>query len=149
MVGEDDVSGEPPVTAASAVSPQSAWMVLFGLFGAALTAWIWASACTAQPSATFLEDQAKSIGFFLCVFVFLPAVLVRKRPVQGLRELSCVLPLYVVGLVPPVASMTLGWNGGWLLGIAGAATGAAVGAAAGWLFSQWTLPEIENRPSVH
>jgi hypothetical protein len=146
---ENDVAGGPPVAATPpVVSPQSAWMVLFGLFGAALTAWIWASACPAKPLATFLEDQAKSIGFLLCIFVFLPAVLVRKRPLQGLRELSCVIPLYFVGLVAPVASMTVGWEGGWILGSAGAAAGAGAGAAAGWLFNRWTLPETENRPSV-
>jgi hypothetical protein len=44
--------------------------------------------------------------------------------------------------------MMVGWTGGWVLGSWGAAVGAAAGAAAGWLFSQWTLPEIQNRPSV-
>ncbi len=146
-MAEDDVPDERSVGAA-VVAPRSPWVLLFGLFGAALTAYVWASACPAKPLATFLEDQAESIGFLLCIFVFMPAVLVRKMPFQGLRELSCVVPLYLVGLVVPVASMTVGWEGGWILGIAGAAVGAGAGAAAGWLFVRWTLPDIENRHSA-
>jgi hypothetical protein len=33
-----------------------------------------------------------------------------------------------------------------MLGTAGAAGGLAAGVAMGWLFTRWTLPEIENRP---
>jgi len=54
--------------------------------------------------------------------------------------------MYVVGNLPAVASMTLAWEGGWILGIAGAAARAVAGAVAGWLFARWTLPNIENRP---
>jgi hypothetical protein len=41
--------------------------------------------------------------------------------------------------------MTVGWEGGWLLGIAGAAAGAAAGAVTGWLFARWTLPDLVKR----
>jgi hypothetical protein len=54
-------------------------------------------------------------------------------------------PFYLVELVPPVASTTVTWEGGWVLGIAGAAAGVAAGAATGWLFTRWTLPDIKNR----
>jgi hypothetical protein len=50
-----------------------------------------------------------------------------------------------VELVPPVASTTAAWEGGWVLGVAGAAAGAAAGTATGWLFLRWILPEVEKQ----
>ena len=38
-------------------------------------------------------------------------------------------------------SMTMEWEGGWILGIAGA----PVGAAFGWLFNRWIMPEYDKR----
>src|SRR5262249_17535676 len=70
----------------------------------------------------------------------------RGRLLRRLREPLCLVPFYLVKLVPPVASIAVEWEGGWILGFAGAAAGAATGAAMGWLFTRWTLPEIENRP---
>jgi hypothetical protein len=142
---ESAVPGEPPAAATPpVVSPQSAWMVLFALVGAAFCAYDWATECPAKPLATFLEVQARTIGYFLVIFAVAGA-LGRGRPLHGLRELVYLLPFYLVGLIPNVASMTVGWQGGWLLGIAGAAVGAPAGTAAGWLFARWALPEVENR----
>jgi len=145
-VAVDDVPGGPPVGgAAPADAPRAPWVVLFALFGAALTAYHWASACPAKPLATFWMDQARTIGLLLFAFG-LPSVLARRSPLPDLRNFALpVAPLFLVGLVPSVASITVGWGGGWLLGIAGAAAGVAAGSAAGWLFTRWTLPDIENR----
>jgi hypothetical protein len=41
--------------------------------------------------------------------------------------------------------MTGAWEGGWLLGVAGAAVGAAAGAVKGWLFNRWIMPEYDKR----
>jgi hypothetical protein len=85
------------------------------------------------------------IGYFLVIFAV--GALANRRPLLGLRATLYLVPLYLVNLVPPVASMTVGWEGGWILGLAGAAAGAAGGVAAGWLLTRWTLPDIEkNRP---
>jgi hypothetical protein len=120
-------------------------MVLFGMFGAALIAWSWASTHTAKPIDAFLVDQAKSLGLWLCIFV-LPGVLARKNPLTDLRTFALPLaPWYLVGLVPPVVAMTVEWEGGWFLGIGGAAMGAVSGVLVGWLFARWTLPDIEIR----
>jgi hypothetical protein len=54
-------------------------------------------------------------------------------------------PLPLVLLVPPVALLMVGWEGGWVLGIAGATVGAAAGAAQGWLFNRWIMPEYDKR----
>jgi hypothetical protein len=144
LVAEDDVAGGPPVAAAApGVASRSPWVVLFALFGAALTADSWASACPAKPLATFLEAQARAIGLILFVFA-LAGALGRGRPFHGLREPLFLVPLYLVTLVPHIASMTVGWEGGWIPGIAGAAAGVAAGAVVGRLFTRWTLPEIEN-----
>jgi hypothetical protein len=40
-----------------------------------------------------------------------------------------------------VASLTVGWHGGWVVGIAGA----AAGAASGWLYNRWLMPEFKKR----
>ena len=146
LVAEDDVPGGRPVGAAApVVALRSPWVVLFALFGAALIAYHWATACPAKPLATFFVDQAKAIGWLLIVFA-LPGALLRKNPLPELRNYALPwAPMYLVGLVPAVVSMTVGWEGGWILGIAGAAAGAAAGAVAGWLFTRWTLPDIENR----
>jgi hypothetical protein len=120
-------------------------VVLFALFGAALTACHWATAYPAKPLATFLVEQSRLIGMMLFV-IALPGALARRNPVSGVRNFVIPLaPLYLALLVPHVASMAVGWEGGWVLGIAGAAVGVVAGAAAGWLFTRWTLPDIENR----
>src|SRR5207244_2674690 len=87
---------------------------------------------------------ARAIGLLLFIFAFAGA-LGRGRPFHGLRVALFLVPLYLVGLVPPVASMTVGWEGGWALGIAGAAAGAAAGAVNGWLFKCWIMPEYDKR----
>jgi len=94
-----------------------------------------------------LGDEGRTIGSLLFSFA-LPAALIGRSPFPELRNYALPwAPMYLMGeLVPAVASMTVGWEGGWILGIAGAAAGAAAGAVAGWLFAQWTLPDIESRP---
>jgi hypothetical protein len=145
---KDDVRDKPQVVAAEPVSPRAAWMVLFGLFGAALTAYIWAGARPAKPLDTFLEDQARTLGFWLLAFVVPGALANWRKTFQGLRFPLLLLPVHVVAeLVPSVVAMTVGWEGDWTLGIAGALAGAAAGAATGWLFNRWMLPQTENYPS--
>ena len=143
---ENDVPAGPPVTAAAPVAlPQSTLVVLGALFGAALIAYEWASACPARPLAEFLVAQAWGIGFLLFMFG-LAGALGKGRPWHGLREPLYIVPLFLMGQVPLVAAMTVGWDGGWFHGIAGTAAGAAAGAAAGWLLTRWALPpETENR----
>jgi hypothetical protein len=120
-------------------------MVLFAVFGAALIAWDWSSASSAKPLDAVLVNQAKALGLLLFAVV-LPGILARKNPLHDLRNFGLpVAPWYLVELVPQIGSMTVGWEGGWLLGIAGAAVGAAAGVVVGWLFARWTLPDIENR----
>lgn len=144
-MAENNAPGGPPADAAApAVAPRAPWMVLFALFGAGLTAYHWASTFPVKPLATFLLNQAWGIGLALLTFS-LPGLLQRKSPLRELRNF--VLPwasLYLVGLVPFVASMTVEWEGGWLLGIAGTAAGAAAGAVTGWVFARWTLPDLEK-----
>jgi hypothetical protein len=41
--------------------------------------------------------------------------------------------------------MTVGWEGGWVLGVAGAVVGAAGGTLKGWLFNRWIMPEYDKR----
>ena len=144
-MAENDVpGGSPDAGAAPDDVPQSAWVVLFVLLGAGLNAWNWASACTPKPIGEFLEVQAKAIGGVLFIFAF-PSLLAKGRPIRALREALFFGPIYLVGLVPSVVSMTAGWEGGWSLGFAGAAVGAVAGAAAGWLFARWTAPVTEDR----
>lgn len=144
---EENVPAEPPITAAApVVAPQSVWMVLFALFGAVLMAYGWANAYPAKPLATFLEDQARAIGFLVGIFV-LAGALGRRKVLHSLLVPFNLLPLYLVDLAPPVTSMIVGWEGGWILGIAGAAAGAGAGAMMGWLFTHWTLPaDAAHRP---
>jgi hypothetical protein len=40
--------------------------------------------------------------------------------------------------------LAVGWEGGWILGIAGAAAGATAGAVMGWLFNRWIMPEYDK-----
>src|SRR5262249_58564292 len=145
IVAEDDVPGRSPVGAvAPVVAPRSPWVVLFALFGAALTAYHWATADPAKPLATFVMDQARTIGFFLFAFG-LPGVLARKSPLAILRNFALPLaPLYLVILVPHVASMTARSEGGWILGIAGGAPAMAPRAAPGPPFPPSPFPPIQN-----
>jgi hypothetical protein len=140
---ETDIPSGPPA-AAPVVSPQSASMVFLGLFGAALSAWIWASAWTARPVATFFRDQAWMVGFFLFHFI-LGGALAKGRPFRGVRAQLGYVPLYLVNLVPSVVVMAVGWEGGWIPGIAGAAAGATAGAVNGWLYDRWIMPEYDKR----
>jgi hypothetical protein len=71
----------------------------------------------------------------------LPASLV-GRPFLGL---TVAFPFVFIMMVPIVQSATVGWEGGWLLGIAGAAVGAAAGAVKGWLYARWIMPEYDKR----
>src|SRR5262249_25422078 len=107
IVAENDVPGGPTAGgAARVVAPRSPWVVLFAVFGAAWCAYHWASACPAKPLATFLVDEARAIGFLLFVFS-LPSALARRSPFPDLRDFVLPwAPMHLVGLVPPVASMT-------------------------------------------
>jgi hypothetical protein len=147
--GENDVPGGRAVApSAPDMDPQVGYMVFFGVLGAALTAWIWASAHPAKPYDKFMEDQARTIGFWLFIFVLPGALVNPKKAFQGLRFPLLLLPLYLVAEVfPAIVSMTVGWDGGWMLGLTGAATGAVVWAAVGKLFVRWELPENQNYPS--
>jgi hypothetical protein len=103
---------------------------LFALVGA----YSWATAWLATL------DEAWAIGLFPIAFAFLGALV--RRPFLGLLS---ALPLVPLLLVPLVASLTVGWEGGWVLGIAGAAAWAAAGAATGWLYNRWIMPEYAKR----
>jgi hypothetical protein len=123
LVAEDDVPGRRPVVAAApVVAPKSFYVVLFALFGTILCADHWATAYPAKTLAPFLEAQVWAIGFFLFMLA-LAFALRRGRLFHALREPLFLVPVYLVQLVPQVASMTGGWEGGWMLGIAGAAGG--------------------------
>jgi hypothetical protein len=106
-----------------------AFAVLFALFGA----YNWAI-------ERLTPDQAWAIALGW-ILLAVPGALV-ARPFLGLLVMS---PFVLVNLVPPVGAMTVGWDGGWVLGIAGAAAGAAAGAVMGWLFKRWIMPEYEKR----
>src|SRR5262249_53175582 len=108
--------------------------VLLALFGA----YFWA-----QEPATLDQAHEIGIGWILLALsgLALPGALV-GRPFLGLLVMS---PLVLLILVPVVASMTVGWQGGWVLGIAGAVVGAAGGAVQGWLFNRWIMPEYDKR----
>jgi hypothetical protein len=120
---------EIPRVRGRAVRMSVAFAVLFALFGA----YSWA---TASPT----PDRAWGMGILL-IGSALPGAFV-GRPFLGLLV---ALPLGLVQLVPLVASMTVVWEGGWILGIAGAPAGAVAGAAFGWLFNRWIMPEYDKR----
>ncbi len=63
------------------------------------------------------------------------------RPLLGLAVWS---PFVLVPLVPTVASITVGWEGGWILGTAGAVLGAASGVATGLIFNRRIMPEYDK-----
>jgi hypothetical protein len=91
---------------------------------------------TAWPT----PDLAWGIGILLIASA-LPGALV-GRPFLGLLVS---LPLVLVLLIPLVASMTVGWEGGGGLGIAGVFGGIAAGNLYGWLFNRWIMPEYDKR----
>lgn len=141
---DENVPAVPPVAAPAPVAAlQTASMVLFALIGTALIGWEWSSGCPVKPFDAFLEAQARGIVYPLFMFG-LAVALGKGRPWHGLREPLYLVPLYLVAQVPQFASMLVAWEGGWLLGIAGAAIGASAGAAGGWLFNRWTVPETET-----
>jgi hypothetical protein len=143
---DENAPDKPPVAATEIViAPQTGWMVLFGLIGAALIAFEWAWAFPAKPLDEFWEVQGRSLWFPLFLFG-LSGAMGRGKPYHGLREPLYFLPLYFVGQVPQLVSFLGGWPGGWILGIAGALVGAGAGAAAGWLFNRWALPEMDKPP---
>jgi hypothetical protein len=140
--GTNETLPSRPPAAATEFSPQTAWVVLFALVGACVAAYAWASACPEKSLPTFMMDQARTIGSMLFIFV-LPGVLAGRNPFSDLRSFGLVwVPLYLVEMVRAVASMTVGWEGGWLLGMVGAAAGAGAGAVMGWMFNRWTLPDL-------
>jgi hypothetical protein len=115
------------------------------VFGAALFAYYWAGAHPAKPLAEVFP--ACELGLFVFASV-VGSVLARKGFFHGLRFPLMLVPIYVMGLVPYVASPAGGWEGGWLFGIAGAAAGAVAGAVTGWLFALWDLQEAQDPPPV-
>jgi hypothetical protein len=84
--------------------------------------------------------HAWAIGV-LWVGLAIPGALV-GRPLLGLLVMS---PLVLVTAIPLVATLTVGWAGGWICGIAGAAVAAAAGAVQGWAFNRWIMPEYDKR----
>jgi hypothetical protein len=147
-VAEDNVPGGPSVGGAAAVvAPRWPWVVVFAVLGCAWCSYDWATAVHVKPLGTFLMDQVRGFGMFLVLCVLAGALANRRRPFKGLQLPLSIAPLYLVGLVPPVASGTVGWENGWPLGLAGAAAGAGAGAATGWLFVRWTLAESQ-RPRI-
>jgi hypothetical protein len=117
-------------------------VTLFATFGALLFAYGWASAWPAKPLDSVLVNPAKGLGLFL-IACSLGSALAGRGPLHGLRLPSILVPFYLVDLVPSVTSTFYAWNGGWLLGTAGAVAGAAAGAATGWLFTRLILPDTE------
>jgi len=87
--------------------------------------------------------QAETIGTYVIVMVLVCA-LAKRRPFKGLLFLSLFVPAYLVGLFPHVAALTVGWEGGWIPGNAGAAAGAAAWATFGWLVTGW----IRRNPRI-
>ncbi len=146
---EIGVPERPRLTVAEPdVSPRAVWMVLFGLFGAALTAYAWAREFPTKPLGTFLQDHGRVLGFWLLFFVLPDALVNWRKPFQCLRFPLLLLPVYIVAeLFPSVVAMTTEWPGGWNFGSAGALAGAAAGAAMGWMFNRWMLPQPETYPS--
>jgi hypothetical protein len=106
-----------------------AFATLFAIFGS----YLWASARVTTDEAWVIPVA--------WLFLALPGALV-GRPLTGLLVAS---PLVLVMLVPLVGLLTLGWEGGWIVGVAGAALGAAAGAVNGWLFNRWIMPEYDKR----
>ena len=106
-----------------------AFAVLFAVYGAYSWAIAWLTA-----------DEAWVVAVVWIVLT-LPAALV-GRPVLGL--LVAFLFVFAM-LVPVVGSATVGWEGSWLLGVAGAGVGATAGAVNGWLFNRWIMPEYDKR----
>jgi hypothetical protein len=91
-------------------------------------------------SVWLTPDHAWAIVLFPLAFAFLGGLV--GRPLLGMFTAFPFVPLQ---LVPLVASLTVGWEGGWVLGIAGAAVGAAAGAVNGWLYNRWIMPEYDKR----
>jgi len=120
----------PKVIASGTITMVGALAVLLALYGGYTWSTLW--------PATL--GQAWIIGLFPIVFALLGALV--RRPLLGLLS---ALPIVPLPLVPLIASTTVGWEGGWLLGIAGAAAGAVAGAATGWLYNRWIMPEYEKR----
>jgi hypothetical protein len=146
---EGHIPAERPVPVAlTAAQQRLGWVVVYALIGTALCAWGWAREYLPKPLAEFWAGQAHMGAFlFFCV---LSSVLAGKGLINGLKMPVALLPLYILGLVPSVVSMTVEWQGGWLLGFAGAATGAAAGAGMGWLLYRWGLlseTDKDNPPS--
>jgi hypothetical protein len=107
-MAQDDVPGRPPVVAAApVVAPKSFYVALFAMFGTILCADHWTTAYPAKAPAPFLEGQVWALGFFLFMLAlaFDPRT---GRLCRALREPLFLVPVYLVQLVPQVASMTGG-----------------------------------------
>ncbi len=125
-----EIQNPSRVIASGTITIVGAFAVLLALYGGYTWATLWLATV----------GEAWIIVLFPIVFALLGALV--RRPFLGLLS---ALPLVPLPLVPLIASMTVGWGGGWLLGIVGAAAGAAAGATTGWLYQQWIMPEYEKR----
>lgn len=127
IMGESE--REYPSTRQRAVLLPIMVAVLFAVYGAHNWASTWLT-----------PDYVWTLGMFPLLFAFLGGLV--GRPVLGMLT---ALPLALVQLVPLVALLTVGWDGGWILGVAGAAAGAVAGAVNGFLYDRWIMPEYDKR----
>ena len=149
-MAEDDVPGGPPVGAvAPVVAPHWPWVTLFAVFGAALCAYGWATTSwTAKPLGALLVDQARGIGIFVILCALAGLLGNWRRPFQGLRLPLTLVPFYLLELIAGAAFTTVGWEGGWILGIAGAAAGAMESGATGWMLIRLMMEEALKQRKV-
>jgi hypothetical protein len=128
LLSETD-KDKPPSERRRAIMLPITFAALLSLYGAYTWAVEWAP-----------PDHAWVFGL-AWLFLGIPGALV-GRPVPGLVVMS---PSLLLPLVPSAALLTVGWEGGWIVGIAGATVGAAAGAAQGWMFNRWIMPEYDKR----
>jgi hypothetical protein len=119
----------PPNERVRAVLLPIVFAVMFACYGARNWASVWLTL-----------DYAWAVVLFPLTFAFLGALV--GRPFLSMLT---ALPLVLLQMVPLAALLTVGWEGGWIPGIAGAAVGAAAGAANGWLYNRWIMPEYDKR----
>ena len=119
---------KPPSKRRRAIMLPVTFAVLLSLCGAYTWAIEWVN-----------MEHAWAIGL-AWLLLAIPGALV-GRPVLGLAVMS---PLVLMILVPLAAMQTVGWEGGWVVGIAGAIIGAAAGVLQGWSFNRWIMPEYDK-----